>query len=450
MRIILFDLDCLRPDHLGCYGYSRPTSPNIDRMAAEGMRFGRYYCADSPCLPSRAGLSSGRLGIHNGVVSNVGAGSRFRLRHTPYRGPEPSEQMLMRQLRAAGYDTVSFSNFADRHSAYWFMCGWSEFHTPNLKGGAETAEEVNEPLMRWLRQSARRENYLLHINYWDIHRIYKMDPSWADGFAGSPVPQAWPDEEAIAAHQEITGAFTAAGQFRQGVEPPPLMPRAVQSRGDFEKMVTGYDAAIAYTDYHVGLVLEEMDRQGVLDDAVVVFTADHGDALGEHGIYTDHVCADECIHRIPLVVRWPGKTLAGAASDALLYNVDWSATLCELLGATVPDAWDGQSFAAQVQGAAGGGREHLVWNHGLYTVQRAVRTRQHLLLRTYDDHGYRFDPVELYDMEADPYQTRNLAADEPALAGGLLQTMDAWVEGELARGGWQPDPLLEILRERAG
>ena len=87
MRLILFDLDCLRPDHLGCYGYARPTSPNIDRLASQGMRFNRHFCAASPCLPSRAGLSSGRLGIHNGVVSNVGAGARFRLRHRPYGGP---------------------------------------------------------------------------------------------------------------------------------------------------------------------------------------------------------------------------------------------------------------------------------------------------------------------------------------------------------------------------
>ena len=454
MRIILFDLDCLRPDHLGCYGYARPTSPNIDRIAADGIRFDRYYCADSPCLPSRAGLASGRLGIHNGVVSNVGAGSRFRQRHKPYGGPEPEEQMLMRQLRAQGLDTISFSNFADRHSAYWFMCGWSEFHTPNLKCGAETAEEVNEPLMQWLGRNAQRDNYLLHINYWDIHRTYRMDASWADRLADHPVPQAWPDEAAIAAHQEITGPFTATGQFLHGGKPPPLMPYGVQSRADFEKMVTGYDAAIAYTDHHVGIILKELDRQGVLDDAAIVFTADHGDAFGEHGIYSDHVCADECIHHIPLIVRWPGVTPPGAdghgaSSDALLYNVDWSATLCDLLGAPVPEGWDGQSFAAQVAGAGGGGREHLVWDHGLYTVQRALRTREHLLVRTYDDFGYRFEPVELYDIEVDPYQTRNLVAEDPSIAGQLTQTMEAWVEGELERGGWQPDPLLEILRERS-
>ena len=387
--------------------------------------------------------------MHHGVVSNVGVGSAFRLRHTPYGGPHADEQLLMRQLRAHGQDPICFSNFADRHSAYWFMCGWSEYHTPNLKGGAETAVEVNDRVLPWLRQNAGRDDYLLHINYWDIHRTYRMDASWADRFTDHPVPLEWPDEETIQRHQEITGPFTATGQFRPGGTPPPLMPQAIRSRGDFEHMVTGYDAAIAYTDHHLGLVLEELDRQGVLEDAAIVITGDHGDAFGEHGIYSDHVCADECIHRIPLIVRWPGTTPAGCESDALLYNVDWSATLCELLGAPVPAAWDGCSFREQVEGAEGGGRDCLVWNHGLYTVQRAVRTPQHLLVRTYDDHGYSFGPVELYDMEDDPYQTRDLVDAEPEIAGNLLQHMQEWVEEQRAKVGWRSDPLLDILTERS-
>lgn len=147
MRIIYFDIDCLRPDHLGCYGYGRPTSPAIDQIAAKGIRFSHYYCASSPCLPSRTALFSGRFGIRNGVISNHGAGAQFHIKNHVYGGPQPENEMFMRQLRRHGYDTISFSNFADRHSAMWFMCGWTEFHTPNLKGGGETADEVNVQLL---------------------------------------------------------------------------------------------------------------------------------------------------------------------------------------------------------------------------------------------------------------------------------------------------------------
>jgi choline-sulfatase len=448
MRIIFFDIDCLRPDHLGCYGYPRPTSPAIDGIAREGVRFNRYYCADSPCLPSRTALFSGRFGIRNGVVSNHGAGAQFHIRLNYYVGPHDDNQMLMRQLRAHGYDTISFSNFADRHNAFWFMCGWSEYYTPNLKGGQETADEVNVPLLRWLRHNARRENYFLHINYWDVHRCYNMPASWADRFDGYPVPQAWPDEHAIQAHQNIKGPFTAQRQFAGNVSRYDLMPGSINSRVDFEHMVTGYDAAIAYTDHHVGLVLEELERQGVLDDCVIIVSADHGDAFGEHGIYSDHVCADECIHRIPLILRWPGRSPQDAACDALLYNVDLSTTLCDLLDIPVPPEWDGASFKAQVEGHPGGGRDHLVWSHGLYSVQRAVRTRRHLMIRTYDDYGYGFAPIQLYDMEDDPYQTNDLGAEEPELVNECDHIMAEWVNTQRAKDSWRPDPLTAVLRER--
>jgi arylsulfatase A-like enzyme len=356
--------------------------------------------------------------------------------------------MLLRLLRRHGYDPISFSNFADRHNAWYFMCGWSEYHTPNLKGGAETAEEVNRPLLRWLEHNAQREGYFLHINYWDVHRCYKMDASWADRFAEYPVPQAWPDEHAIAAHQEVGGPFTALGQFRDHASPHALMPGAVRSRRDFEHMVTGYDAAIAYVDHHVQLVLDELDRQGVLDDAVILISADHGDAFGEHGIYSDHVCADECIHRIPLIVRWPGVTPQDHSCDALLYNVDLSATLCDLLDIPIPGRWDGMSFAAQMRGEEGGGHDHLVWDHGLYAVQRAVRTRTHLMICTYDDDGYGFPSTQLYNMEEDPYQVANIAGEQPAVVDECYRLMAEWTAERLARDGWPEDPLMAVLRER--
>lgn len=449
MRIVVFDIDCLRPDHLGCYGYLRPTSPNIDGIAGQGVRFKHYYCASSPCLPSRMNWASGRFGTRNGVVSNFGAGAQFHIRTRKYGGPQPDNDMLMRRLRTVGCEPVSFSNFADRHSAMWFMCGWSEFHTPNLKGGGETAEEVHVPLMRWLKDNAARENYLLHINYWDAHRCYKMDASWADRFKDYPVTQEWPDEEAIRRHQSITGPFTAQAQFRDGKSPFPLMPDSVSSRRDFEHMVTGYDAAIAYVDHHVGMVLDELDRHGALDDTAVIVTSDHGDNFGEHGIYSDHVCADEAIHHIPLVVKWPGVAPGDHACDSFLYNVDLSPTLCDLLGAEIPEDWDGVSFAPQLRGKPGVERDYLVWDHGLYTVQRAVRTRTHLMVHTYDAMGYPFEETEVYDIESDPYQTRNIPNDCPDVADECDRLLARWTEEQQSKPHPIRDPIEAILEERA-
>lgn len=447
MRIIYLDLDCLRPDHLGCYGYERPTSPTIDAIAREGIRFNNYYCASSPCLPSRTAWASGRFGIRTGVLSNVGEGAQFHIRTRDYGGPDPDNTMVMRQLRAHGMDTISFSNFADRHSAWYFMCGWSEFHTPNLKCGDETAEEVNEPLMRWLRQNAQRDNYFLHINYWDIHRVYKMDPAWADRFRGYPV-QAWPDEETIERHQCITGPFTAQSQFYENRSSVPLMPGAISSRKDFEDMINGYDAAIAYTDHHIKMVLDELDRQGVLDDVVIIISGDHGDAFGEHGVYSDHVCADECIHRIPMIIRWPGVTQPNSSSDSFLYNLDLGPTLCDLLGMPIPEAWDGMSYASNVRGDEEVDRPYLVWDHGLYTLQRAVRTKTHLMIRTYHPQGFNcFKPVELYDIVNDKYQTRDISAEHPEIVAECDRYMADWIHEQRMKGDVVPDPITLMLQD---
>ena len=121
----------------------------MDEVAREGVAFTRAYCSDSPCMPSRAALFSGRLGIKNGVVTHWGPGSEMRF---PGWGHiyETRQPMLMRLLRQNGWDTVSFSSFADRHQAFWFTAGWSELHTFTLKGGSEDANEVNAAALPWL------------------------------------------------------------------------------------------------------------------------------------------------------------------------------------------------------------------------------------------------------------------------------------------------------------
>jgi arylsulfatase A-like enzyme len=227
------------------------------------------------------------------------------------------------------------------------------------------------------------------------------------------------------------------------------MPGAVTSREDFEHMVTGYDAAIAYVDHHIAQILEEFERQDALDDTVVIISGDHGDAFGEHGIYSDHVCADECIHHIPLIVRWPGVASGGGENYSLLYNIDFAPTLCELLDLPIPGDWDGTSFYQQLTGHPGFERDHLVWDHGLYALQRAVRTRTHLMIRTYDPLVYAFEPIELYNLVEDPYQTRNLRDEESETLAECSLLLESWIHEQRGKPHAIPDPLDEILRERA-
>ncbi len=139
MRILYTNLDCCRADHLGVNGYHRNTSPNTDQMAAEGLSFTRCACANSPCLPSRASLFSGRFGISNGLVAHHGPGEEYR-RTSSSHARDPARVLLQQHLWAQGFKTVSFGCFHDRHNAWWWAAGWEELHTFARKRGQETAE----------------------------------------------------------------------------------------------------------------------------------------------------------------------------------------------------------------------------------------------------------------------------------------------------------------------
>ncbi|MFW6039245.1 MAG: sulfatase [bacterium] len=456
MRIVFFDIDSLRSDHLGCYGYPRSTSPTIDTIAADGMRFDSYYCSTSPCLPSRAAWVTGTFGIRNGVVSNVGVGSRYRLEQIQHRkdGVYKGDiirvpERMPRHLRRHGYDTITISNFADRHGADWFLYGWTEAHSVDLKGGREQATDVADRTIGWLRNNRGRDNFFLHVNFWDVHRCYTMDPSWAERFADQPVPVDWPDEATIRRHGEMTGLFTAHGQFPDDKSPFPLMPGAIESRADVEHLITGYDAAIAYVDHHIKLILDELEAQGMLEDTALIVSADHGDALGEHGIYGDHFCVDECVHRIPLIVRWPGLTDGGREScGQMLYHTDFYPTLCELLEMPLPEKIDGESFAGVLAEGNVPDRDHLLWDSANYTIQRAVRTPTHLYIRTYDDAGYEFQSEELYAIANDPFQTRDLAGTEPASLAHCRACLAEWEKVQMNKADVHSDPLEAVLAER--
>ncbi len=182
MRILFLDLDTLRPDHLGCYGYSRNTSPNIDSIARQGVRFTNYYCSDAPCLPSRAALMSGRFGIHTGVVGHAGTAADIRLEGSSRSFCDTlRSESVPAFLRSAGFKTLSISPFAERHSSWTFYAGFSEMHNTG-KGGSESAEDVTPTALKWIESNAKQDDWFLHINYWDPHTPYRAPTEFGNPF----------------------------------------------------------------------------------------------------------------------------------------------------------------------------------------------------------------------------------------------------------------------------
>lgn len=455
MRIIYVDVDTLRADHTTPYGYHRPTTPHLQALADKSVVFDRYYCSDSPCLPSRTALTSGQFGITNGVIGHFGEAARFRM--DPGHGPEPDQPLLGQHLvNTAGMYTAAVSVFAERHRAYFFHANFREAlrATPNM--GDEDAEDVNRVAIDWIRRHADEDNWYLHLTYWEPHTNYTQPVEWTKRMAASGPVQEWPDEETIARHGAETYGprtaldlhYTAFGATKSPV--PENMPDQVASRADFEHLINGFDGAIAYWDHHFGRLMAVLEELEIAEETAVIVSADHGESFGENGSYAEHGLANEPTHRLPLVFYWPGVTdeLSDEErrNDALLYNIDLAPTLCDLLGIRTPDGWQGESFAPAVRGESLDSREYLVLGHGAHTYQRAVRTRDHLYIRTYHPGSFLAEWEQLFDVTSDPYLTRDLLADEPDLAVKMRSHLSEWWHQYAGRPGCLPDPMQATLQ----
>lgn len=215
------------------------------------------------------------------------------------------------------------------------------------------------------------------------------------------------------------------------------------------KMFDGYDTGVLVADDYVGRILNQLADLGVLDDAVVMLSSDHGETLGELNIYGDHQTADQATTRIPLILKWPGLTdvHAGCQFDAMHYQIDVTATILELLAVKVPSSWDGVSFMAALKEGRDEGREHLVVSQGAWTCQRAARWEDYICIQTLHDGYHLFDDVMLFDLANDPFETTNIAEENTTLRDKGLSILGNW-HGEMiqdaARGR---DPLQNVIAE---
>lgn len=448
MRVLYVDIDTLRADHLGCYGYHRATSPNIDRVAAQGIRFSRCYASDVPCLPSRTALVTGRFGTRTGVIGHGGTAADLFV-EGPGRGFSQSvaRHSFPSLLRKLGLRTATISSFAERHSAYHWHAGFQETATVG-KRGLENADEVFALAREWLARHGRSESWFLHVQLWDPHTPYRAPLAAGDPFADAPLP-AWLDERVRAEHARGCGPNSAQEMVGFSTDYPygdyPRQPRAADSMQAVRRMFDGYDLGVLEADRCVGRLLEQLEALGVLDDTAILIGADHGENLGELNVYGDHHTADEFTARVPMLLRFPG--LAPRVARALCYQFDIAATLTALLGVEVPASWDGRSFAEALRAGRDEGRDHLVLTQGAWTCQRAVRWDDHLFIRTDHDGYHGYEPHMLFDLAADPHEQRDLAAIEPDRVQRALALIAAFERETVARGHTGVDPLQTVLRE---
>jgi len=467
MKILYLDLDTLRPDHLGCYGYPRNTSPNIDLIAADGIRFNHYHCSDAPCLPSRAAYMTGRFGIHTGVINHGGTAADLRLEgETRVMQDQCYRYNLPSVLRNYGHYTALVSPFAERHSAYWFYAGFNEIHNTGKKG-LESAEEITPVILRWIRNNKDRKDWYLHVNYWDAHIPYRAPASFQNPFEHEPHPaEQWVTDDVFEQHKLAVGPHCAMDQdkFDDGANPAyPRVPGRIETREDWKTVMDNYDMGIRYIDHHIGLILDALRdaNGGSLDDIAIIISADHGENFGELGIYGDHATADEFTTRIPMIIKWPDGC-KNIADNELHYNVDWIPTVMDLLGempaqcvkekvSGVPQSYnyDGKSYAETVLQGKPCGRDYLVLSQCSHVCQRSVRFEEWIYIRTYHDGYHLFDQEMLFNLRDDPYETVNLAAQHRDVVHKAAYLMQQWHTEQMMcmSPGCQIDPLWTVMAE---
>jgi len=452
MRILHLDIDTLRADHLGCYGYHRATSPNIDALAERSVRFDNCHASDVPCLPSRTALLTGRFGIHNGVVNHGGTdadptldGATRGFWSTLHRTSFPT------RLRAAGITPVTISSFAARHSAFHWHAGFAE--TYDVGGyGLEVADDVAAIAHDWLDRRGAADGWYLHVHLWDPHTPYRTPADYGDPFAGDALP-GWLTDEVRARDWEGCGPHSAQEAFGFRLKPElasvfPRQPQQMASMADVRAMFDGYDTGVRYADDEVGRLLDHLDRLGVLEDTAVLVSSDHGETLGELNVYGDHQTADQLTTRVPFLLSWPGGDGQAPRVDAALhYQFDVMATVLELAGAKLPRNWDARSFLPAFVEGSDEGRDQLVVSQGAWTAQRSVRWGDHLLIRTFHDAFHLYPEVLLFDVVADPHEQHDLAQAEPTLVADGLARLAAWEAEQLATSDTGIDPLANVVAE---
>lgn len=497
MRVLIIDIDSLRPDHLACYGYGRETSPTIDTIADDGVRFDRCFVSDSPCLPSRTALATCRFGIKTGVVTHYGQGQWY---DNPGSGHDPDEDRMLsfQQLAQHGIRTASVSSFGQRHMAYHFSGAFQDTMQPTAETGllaVEDASDVTETALTWLDGHATDDDWLLHVNYWDVHHPYQGIEPYIESVRDSGEAAPWPDTDVIEAQQGMTGPRTAdlwpnptergAEWFEEKYSEWP-MPERFTKRADAEHVIDGYDASIRKVDDEVSTLLGALENAGVREETAIVVTGDHGEALGEHGIYAEHAMAHPPCQRIPLIVSWPDVTdeRGGSSVGEYVYQFDLMPTICELFDIPIPSAWDADSFQEALSSESFEGREQIVSSHGIYTFGRALYRDDIVFIRllhpgvfshpdvfndpdTLPGHGLEL----LHDLESDPSMTTNLVQERPELTTQMRNRLDSWLSSnvtqewsnqrptnargcdplaQMTTGGpylyIDPEPLLELYR----
>jgi len=422
MNLILIVIDTLRADRLGCYGYPKPTSPAIDALARSGALFERAFAPGIPTTPAHTTIFTGLHPITHNIVCHGGAADLDR-----------KITVLPELLQRAGYTTAAVDNLFNIKP--WLARGYEFYINPGSRrrlGLLVSCEEVNARAIPWIRAQAS-EKFFLFLHYWEPHTPYLPPERYRQFYPADRDPFA-PEHTSFEPikRQPFWDMFRDTWFNKLG----PVT--------DAEYIASLYDAEIRHADDGIAAILETLEECGLAEDTLVMLTGDHGESMYQHDIFFDHHGLYEDIIHVPLIVRRPGSIRAGRRVERMVTHLDVAPTLLDAAGCAVPESMEGHSLLPLATGATtDGGYEQVVCCESTWQSKWALRTsdRKLILARAPDRHG--MPDRELYDLIADPAETRNLTAERPEETAALTERLEAWISAGMVRAGRAADPLME-------
>ena len=416
-NILFLGIDSLLADHMSCYGYGRLTTPHLDRIAAQGTLFERYY---SPHIPTTSGYANMLTGM------DVFSTQVVALRH---KGPMRSEiKTLPEILREVGYTTtcVGFrGNAASRGFDTYvdFDSGWKTFE----QGRMLKAENLNEATMPEIdRLTKQKQPWLLFLRHMDPHSPYLPPAPYERMFYGGN--ECDPKNKSL-------DEMKAFKPFRDYLLS--WMPEGIT---DKEYVIAQYDGEIAYMDAAIQNIFARLEAKGILDETLIVITSDHGETLADHDCYFDHHGLYDVTLHVPLIIRYPGKTPAGKRVGGYSQHYDLVPTVLDLAGIESGIQFDGRSLLPMVSGEVASHRPEFYITECTWMRKHGWRTPQWKLIEALEP-DFHFKPaVELYNLVEDPTEYNNLAEKEPEVVAALKARMDAWIAQRKAETGL-PNPI---------
>ncbi len=455
MRILYLDIDTLSPRHMGCYGYNRDTTPNIDKIANDSSSaiFQNMYTSDAPCLPSRTSLLTGQFGIHHGAVDHGGkyADLRSELMGRDFQHALEDDG-LFGLFKRAGFKTVSVSSFSSRHSSWHFNAGFNEVYCYG-DSAIQQAEEIQTIASDWLTRNGQEDDWLLHVHVWDPHTPYRAPDDYHPDFLDENFDYFINDKK-LSELQKLTGPHTATTtNMYMGTNDSDYTRDIgqINTHEDLKTVIDGYDVGIHYADHHIGLIINQLKEMGIYDDVMIVVSADHGENMGELGKFSEHGTADVATCHIPFIIKVPGKDYSTQTFDAFHYNIDVVPTVAEYLDLKPINKntrWDGTSFLNCLNEGVDTGHDFLVLSQMSHVLQRSVRFDNYLYIQTYHDgyHTY-FEPEMLFNLKEDFYEQDNIAKTNKNIVDQAKVILFDWYNQQMStlKHGHCEDPLWYIF-----